>query len=83
MSSAQYLTVEGPVETVSNRAAGVCEIVAPASFVSVLLMHLEQYVDSNSTAWLFHAENSVCRRAYPNSLRNARECARGRRIYVV
>mgnify|MGYP000942515143 CR=1 FL=1 len=29
MSSAQYLTVEGPVETVSNRAAGMCEIVAP------------------------------------------------------
>lgn len=83
MISAHYLTGEGPVETVSNSAAGVCEIVAPASLVPVLRMHLEQYADSNSTAWLFHAEHSVCLPACLNSLRNARECARGCRISVV
>lgn len=72
----QYLTGEGPVELPPKSAAGVREIVIPASLVPTLLAHLDSYVESDATDWLLCSERSARLPLHPNTLRRAWECAR-------
>ena len=72
----QYLTGEGPVELPPKSAAGVREIVIPASLVPALRVHLESYVEPAGTAWLLCSERSPRLPLHPNSLRGAWERAR-------
>lgn len=72
----QYLAGEGPVELPPKSAAGVREIVIPASLVPVLRAHLESYVAPAGTAWLLSSERSPRQPLHPNSLRGAWERAR-------
>lgn len=72
----QYLTGEGPVELPPKSAAGVREIVIPASLVPALRAHLDAHVDAAPTSWLLHPENTRGLPIHPNSLRAAWEKAR-------
>ena len=54
----QYLAGEGPVELPPKSAAGVREVVIPASLVPALRTHLESYVAPAGTAWLLSSERS-------------------------
>lgn len=72
----QYLTGRGPVETPPKSAAGVREIVIPASLVSTLRAHLDAHVDAAPTSWLLHPESTRGLPIHPNSLRTAWEKAR-------
>lgn len=72
----QYLTGRGPVETPPKSAAGVREIVIPASLVSTLRAHLDAHVDAAPTSWLLHPESTRGLPIHPNSLRAAWEKAR-------
>ena len=72
----QYLAGEGPVELPPKSAAGVREIVIPASLVPELRAHLDSYVAPAGTAWLLSSERSPRLPLHPNSLRGAWERAR-------
>jgi integrase len=72
----QYLTGVGAVETPPKSAAGVREIVIPASLVPALRAHLDAHVDAAPTSWLLHPENTRGLPIHPNSLRAAWEKAR-------
>lgn len=72
----QYLTGEGPVELPPKSAAGVREIVIPASLVPALRAHLDSYVERDATAWLLCSDRSPRLPLHPNSLRGAWERAR-------
>lgn len=72
----QYLTGEGPVELPPKSAAGVREIVIPASLVPALRAHLDSYVERDATAWLLSSERAPRLPLHPNSLRGAWEHAR-------
>lgn len=72
----QYLTSEGPVELPPKSAAGVREIVIPASLVPALRAHLDSYVSPAGTAWLLCSERSPRQPLHPNTLRGAWERAR-------
>jgi len=72
----QYLTGEGPVELPPKSAAGVREIVIPASLVPTLRAHIDSYVESDATAWLLCSERSARLPLHPNTLRRAWERAR-------
>nr|DAR42718.1 MAG TPA: Integrase [Caudoviricetes sp.] len=72
----QYLAGEGPVELPPKSAAGVREIVIPASLVPALRAHLDSYVAPAGTAWLLSSERSPRQPLHPNSLRGAWERAR-------
>ena len=72
----QYLTGEGPVELPPKSAAGVREIVIPASLVPTLRVYLESYVAPDATAWLLCSERSARLPLHPNTLRRAWERAR-------
>ena len=72
----QYLTGEGPVELPPKSAAGVREIVIPASLVPALRAHLDSYVSPAGTAWLLCSERSPRQPLHPNTLRGAWERAR-------
>jgi len=72
----QYLAGEGPVELPPKSAAGVREIVIPASLIPALRSHLESYVEPSGTSWLLASERSPRLPLHPNSLRGAWERAR-------
>ena len=72
----QYLAGEGPVELPPKSAAGVREIVIPASLVPALRAHLKSYVEPAGTAWFLSSERSPRLPLHPNTLRNAWERAR-------
>ena len=72
----QYLTGVGPVETPPKSAAGVREIVIPASLVPTLRAHLDAHVYAAPTSWLLHPESTRGLPIHPNSLRAAWEKAR-------
>ena len=72
----QYLAGEGSVELPPKSAAGVREIVIPASLVPALRSHLESYVEPSGTSWLLSSERSPRLPLHPNTLRNAWERAR-------
>lgn len=72
----QYLTDVGPVETSPKSAAGVREIVIPASLVPALRAHLDAHVDAAPTSWLLHPGSTRGLPIHPNSLRAAWEKAR-------
>lgn len=72
----QYLTGVGPVETPPKSAAGVRDIVIPASLVPALRAHLDAHIDAAPTSWLLHPESTRGLPIHPNSLRAAWEKAR-------
>lgn len=72
----QYLTGEGPVELPPKSAAGVREIVIPASLVPALRAHLDSYVERDATACFLCSDRSPRLPLHPNSLRGAWERAR-------
>lgn len=72
----QYLAGEGPVELPPKSAAGVREIVIPASLIPALRAHLDSYVSPAGTAWLLCSERSPRQPLHPNTLRGAWERAR-------
>ena len=72
----QYLAGVGPVETPPKSAAGVREIVIPASLTPALRAHLDAHVDAAPTSWLLHPESTRGLPIHPNSLRAAWEKAR-------
>ena len=72
----QHITGQGPVETPPKSAAGVREVVIPASLVRVLHAHLDAHVDAEPEAWILHPEDSRRIPVHPNTLRRAWERAR-------
>lgn len=72
----QHITGQGPVETPPKSAAGVREVVVPASLVPVLRAHLDAHVDAEPEAWILHPEDSRRIPIHPNTLRRAWEHSR-------